>query len=63
MNILVINDTDYFGFVFSNDEFTIFQLITVGGKSAIPTSLTGFLFAALHSLYKNVFAFDLGNCR
>lgn len=63
VNVFVINDADYFGLIFGNRELTIFQLVPVGCKTAVPASLAGFLLAALHGLHENILTLDLSHRR
>ena len=63
MHILVEDHTDRFGFFLVDKQLALFQCITIGGKAAVPFTLTGFLYPALHGLHTDVLALNLGDRR
>ena len=62
MYILVKDYSYRFCFFLINLKFTVYQLITIWRKSAVPFSFAGFLDTPFHCLDTDIFPFNLGNC-
>ena len=63
VNILVIDDTNRLCFFLVDHQFSIYQLIPIGGKATVPAALPCLLDAALHGLDTNIFPLNLRHGR
>ena len=61
MHILIEDHTDCSRFFLIDKKLSIFQLVTIGRKPAVPFALTGLLDSALHCLDTDVFSLNLCN--
>ena len=61
MDVSVIYDTDDLYLIIRYQQLSVFQLITIRRKSAVPLTLLGFLLPACHGLGTDVFTLYLGN--
>ena len=63
IHIFVVDNANYFCFIFCNQKFSIFQFISIRSKTTIPFAFTSFLSAAFHCLNKDIFTLNLCNRR
>ena len=61
MHILVKNHADCRCFFLIDEKLSLFQLIAVGRKTAVPFPFTGFLDSALHGLHTDILTLNLCN--
>lgn len=59
MHIPVEDDADDFGFVLGDQNLSVFELIAIGSKTAVPLAFTGLLLTSGHGLHADVFTLDL----
>ena len=61
MHILVKNHADCRRFFLIDEKLSLFQLVAIRRKAAVPFTLTGFLDSALHGLHTDIFTLNLCN--
>ena len=59
MHILVKNHADCRCFFLIDEKLSLFQLIAIRRKTAVPFPFTGFLDSALHGLHTDILTLDL----
>ena len=62
MNIPVKNYLNNFHFILCDNKFTIFQLISIRSKSAIPFTFSCLLLTPSHCLHSDIFPLHLCYC-
>ena len=63
MHILVKNHADCRCFFLIDEKLSLFQLVAIWRKAAIPFTLTGFLDSALHGLHTDIFTLNFSHSR
>ena len=63
MHILVKNHADCRCFFLIDEKLSLFQLVAIRRKAAIPFSFTGFLDSALHCLHTDILTLDFSHSR
>ena len=63
MHILVKNHADRRCFFLIDEKLSLFQLIAIRRKTAVPFPFTGFLNSALHRLHTDVFTLNFSHSR
>ena len=63
MHILVKNHADCRCFFLIDEKLSLFQLVAIRRKAAVPFSFTGFLDSALHCLHTNIFTLNFSHSR
>ena len=63
MHILVKNHADCRCFFLIDEKLSLFQLVAIRRKAAVPFPFTGLLDSALHRLHTDVFALNFRNRR
>ena len=63
MHILVKNHADCRCFFLIDEKLSLFQLVAIWRKAAIPFTLTGFLDSALHCLHTDIFTLNFSHSR
>ena len=59
--VLLENDPNCLRFFFIDFQFAIHQAVAVRSKTAVPSTLSGFLNTALHGLDTDIFTLDFGH--
>ena len=63
MHILVKNHANCRRFFLIDEKLSLFQLVAIRRKAAIPFSFTGFLDSALHCLHTDIFTLNFSHSR
>ena len=63
MHILVKNHADCRCFFLIDEKLSLFQLVAIRRKAAVPFPFTGFLDSALHRLHTDVFTLNFSHSR
>ena len=63
MHILVKNHADCRCFFLIDEKLSLFQLVAIRRKAAIPFSFTGFLDSTLHCLHTDIFTLNFSHSR
>ena len=63
MHILVKNHADCRCFFLIDEKLSLFQLVAIRRKAAVPFPFTGFLNSALHRLHTDVFTLNFSHSR
>ena len=63
MHILVKNHADCRCFFLIDEKLSLFQLVAIWRKAAIPFSFTGFLDSALHCLHTDILTLNFSHSR
>ena len=61
MHILVKNHADCRCFFLIDEKLSLFQLVAIRRKAAVPFPFTGFLDSALHRLHTDILTLNLCN--
>ena len=63
MHILVKNHADCRSFFLIDEKLSLFQLVAIRSKAAIPFPFTGFLDSSLHGLHTDIFTLNFSHSR